>query len=78
MAIEVIQAATISGAEILDLDSIGKIAVSKAADILIVDGNPISDMRPWKMSRRYIRAVRQFDGCVIGSGAELLPFSDHE
>ena len=43
-AIEVIRAATISGAEILGLDSMGEIAVSKEADILIVDGDPISDM----------------------------------
>jgi len=43
-AIEVIRAATKSGAETLGLDNIGEIAVGKEADILIVEGNPVADM----------------------------------
>jgi imidazolonepropionase-like amidohydrolase len=44
-AIEVIRAATKSGAETLDLDEItGEIAVGKQADILIVGGNPVEDI----------------------------------
>ena len=45
-AMEVLVAATRNGAELCDLaDQIGTVEVGKLADIIVVDGNPLEDMK---------------------------------
>ena len=44
--LEVIQAATLNGAEALGLDDkIGSLAVGKNADMVVVDGNPLENFK---------------------------------
>jgi imidazolonepropionase-like amidohydrolase len=45
-AMEVLVAATRNGAELCDLlDETGTIEVGKSADVIVIDGNPLKDMR---------------------------------
>jgi imidazolonepropionase-like amidohydrolase len=45
-AMEVLVAATHNGAELCDiLDETGTIEVGKSADVVVIDGNPLKDMR---------------------------------
>ena len=44
-ALEAITAATKTGAELMELHRVGTLEVGKAADLLLVDGDPLSDIR---------------------------------
>lgn len=61
-AAEVLRCATINNAKILGMaDSIGSVTVGKKADLVILDGNPLKDMEPYRKPRLVIREGRVYD-----------------
>ncbi len=58
-ALEAIQAATKNAARILGLDGqIGELAPGKLADLIVVDGNPLDDIRVLQDKRRILTVVK--------------------
>ena len=67
---DAIQATTIRGAELLGLaDRLGTVEVGKAADILVVDGDPLEDISVL-CAPELIAAVFQ-DGEIVAQGGDL-------
>ncbi len=63
-ALEAIQAATKNAAFVLGLDGeVGEVAAGKLADVLIVDGDPVADIRVLLDQRRITTVIK--DGRVI-------------
>jgi len=55
---DALRAATINGARLLGADSIGTLAVGKVADLVILDADPLSDIRNTRqVSRVMVRGL---------------------
>ena len=55
---EVIVAATSSSAELMELDDIGSVAVGNSADFIVLDANPLEDIRNTReIDAVYLRGV---------------------
>jgi imidazolonepropionase-like amidohydrolase len=44
-ALEAVRAATVTAAELLEVGDVGKLEVGKIADLVVVNGNPLEDIR---------------------------------
>jgi imidazolonepropionase-like amidohydrolase len=59
---EVLQAATVVGAEALGMeDDIGTLEAGKLADVLVVDGNPLEDVRLLQEKNRILLVIKEGD-----------------
>ncbi len=68
---DVLKAATISGARYLGLDKdIGSLEVGKLADVIVIDGNPLMDIRVTENVSHTMINGRLFDAATMD---ELLP-----
>ena len=68
---DVLKAATISGARYLGLDKdIGSLEVGKLADVIVIDGNPLLDIRVTEKVSHTMINGRLFDAATMD---ELLP-----
>src|SRR5207249_1412671 len=66
---EAIMAATKTNAEVLDMaEEIGTVEVGKLADLIVVDGDPLADIRILQ-DRLKIKMVMKGGKIVIGRGA---------
>jgi len=69
--LNVLKAATINGARYLGLDKdIGSLEVGKLADIIVIDGNPLTDIRVTEKVTHTMINGRLFDA---SNGDQLLP-----
>jgi imidazolonepropionase-like amidohydrolase len=69
--LKVLQAATINGARYLGLDrDIGSLEVGKLADVIVIDGNPLVDIRVTEKVSHTMINGRLFDA---SNGDQLLP-----
>jgi imidazolonepropionase-like amidohydrolase len=57
---EVLAAATVGGASLLGLDDVGRVREGYAADLLVLDANPLDDVAAWREREHVIR-----DGQVV-------------
>jgi imidazolonepropionase-like amidohydrolase len=77
-AMEAIQAATVVPARMLNLsDEIGTIQVGKQADLVIVRGNPLEDLRAlrsieWTVQRGIAKSPRGWMGVDVGKADAIL------
>jgi imidazolonepropionase-like amidohydrolase len=70
-AVEAIQAATRSGARLLEIDDrLGTVEAGKEADLLLVEGDPVRDLRAL---RRTVVVMKQGAVVVSGGRAHLTP-----
>ena len=69
--LNVLKAATINGARYLGLDKdIGSLEVGKLADIIVIDGNPLADIRVTEKVTHTMINGRLYDAA---NGDQLLP-----
>jgi len=69
--LDVLKAATISGARYLGLDKdIGSLEAGKLADVIVIDGNPLADIRVTEKVSHTMINGRLFDAATMD---ELLP-----
>jgi imidazolonepropionase-like amidohydrolase len=72
--LEAIQAATIVPARVMKLDKeLGTIEPGKLADLIIVDGNPLEDIRNTRRVRRVISGGRVFDAAPLWQSVGFKP-----
>ena len=63
---EVLKAATVNSAHFLGLDSeLGTLEVGKVADLVILDSNPLDDIRNTVDIRQVMKAGRLYDGATL-------------
>ena len=68
---EAIQSATVVAARAMGMeDEVGTVEVGKRADLLVLDGNPLTDIRNIRMGRWVVAAGRMYetDGLWRGGG----------
>jgi imidazolonepropionase-like amidohydrolase len=63
-AADCLAAATLGGARLLDLPDRGRLAVGACADLIVVDGDPLRELRRLKAPRAVIRAGRLVRGSL--------------
>ena len=69
--LDVLKAATISGARYLGLDQdIGSLEVGKLADVIVIDGNPLADIRVTEKVSHTMINGRLFDAATMD---QILP-----
>ena len=66
---EALRSATLSGAQYLGLDGdLGSLAVGKLADLIVLDANPLEDIRNTDTTRMVMANGRLFDAVTEESG----------
>ena len=66
-AAEVLQAATVNAAALLDQDDLGRIEGGALADLLLLDADPLPDIAVLTRPETHLRAVVQGGRTVVGS-----------
>jgi imidazolonepropionase-like amidohydrolase len=66
-AVEVLQAATVDAAALLDQPDLGRIERGALADLLLLDADPLPDISVLTRPERHLRAVLQGGRTVVGS-----------
>jgi imidazolonepropionase-like amidohydrolase len=73
-AMEVLVAATRNGAELCGLlDQLGTLEVGKAADVIVVDGNPLQEMEAMSRIDLVIKGGRVFDPVQLAHATGVYP-----
>jgi len=55
-----LDAATVDAADLLALDDVGRVTEEYCADLVVLDGNPLSDVTAWQRPRAVVA-----DGDVV-------------
>jgi imidazolonepropionase-like amidohydrolase len=66
-AAEVLQAATVNAAALLDQPDLGRIERGAIADLLLLDADPLPDITVLTRPDRHLRAVVQGGRTVVGT-----------